>query len=190
MGNSNSITGSLDGDIKHATQDYLPKDLYNIISEFNEPCEYVENIEKICRTAKGLDSDIVTDIFDPFDYSKRINCKKYCLEVLKRSFDELLKKEYFAPQNLANASSNSSIYLPFDEIQVESMQSLTYFFSFPISIGAETGMNRFCIRRFPPFSYEVFPSNPSLTRIHLHPLMIGGRFVCTKRGKLSLSAPS
>jgi hypothetical protein len=47
------------------------------------------------------------------------------------------------PQNSAKADSKRSMYLPFDEIHVESRQSRTYSFSLPTSAGAATGMNRF-----------------------------------------------
>src|SRR5205085_11721535 len=49
------------------------------------------------------------------------------------------------PQNSAKAVSNFSMYLPLDEIHVDSKQSITYSFSFPTSIGAATGMNRLSI---------------------------------------------
>src|SRR5215468_10300778 len=45
------------------------------------------------------------------------------------------------PQKSANAASNRSTYGPLDDIQVESIQSMTYAFSFPTNIGAATGIN-------------------------------------------------
>src|SRR4051812_19353497 len=52
---------------------------------------------------------------------------------------------YFVPQNLAKPSSNCSIYLPVELIQVDCKQSITYFCSLPPSVGAATGMKRFSL---------------------------------------------
>ena len=44
------------------------------------------------------------------------------------------------PQNPANASSNPVTYLPSDETQLVSTQSVTYFSSLPTRAGFEIGM--------------------------------------------------
>ena len=45
------------------------------------------------------------------------------------------------PQNAANFSSNFGMYFPRLEIQLLSMQSRTYSFSFPFRYGSATGIN-------------------------------------------------
>src|SRR5262245_54772489 len=60
---------------------------------------------------------------------------------------------WFTSQYSAKAVSNCSIYLPVEEIQVDSRQSRTYAFSLPAKAAAATGINCLPIMLDPPYYF-------------------------------------
>ena len=56
----------------------LPKDLASIVETFDEPCDRVKDIDKLCWTMTIGEEDSKLNFADPFDEKRPINCSKYC----------------------------------------------------------------------------------------------------------------